>query len=44
MAELLTAIHDTAKSALHIVFIPIVGLLKALIAGLSYVHDEAAKI
>ena len=41
---LLDAIHDAVRWVLHIVFVPIVAGLKGLIAGLTYIHDEAAKL
>jgi len=40
----LIALHDVGKWLLHVVLIPVVAGLKALISGLTYIHDEIAKV
>ncbi len=43
MKTLLNAIHTAVRWLVHVALIPVVALLKALVAGLQYLHDELAK-
>lgn len=42
--SILRSIRDGIQWILHIFLIPVVAALKAGIAGLTYMHDEIAKI
>ena len=35
--------HELIAEAFHLVLVPVVAVLKAVIAGLTYVHDELAE-
>ena len=41
---ILRAIRDGLQWILHIALIPVVAALKAAVAGITYAHDELAKI
>lgn len=43
LKELLNYFHTAIKRLLHVILIPVVALLKAMIAGLQYIHDELEK-
>lgn len=42
--SLLNAIHDVVHLGLHIVLIPVMASLKAVIAGLTHLEAELSKI
>lgn len=42
--NILNAIHDGLQWCLHMAAAPPVAALKAVIAGLTYIHDELAKL
>lgn len=42
--SILRLIREGLQKLLHILLIPFVAALKALIAGLTYIHDELARV
>ena len=42
--NLLNAIHDVVKGLLHAVLVPVVAVLKAVIAGLTHLLIEVEKV
>ncbi len=44
MKTLLNAIHDVVHAGLHIVLIPVVAALKAVVAGLTHLLAEIEKV
>lgn len=43
MKNLLNAIHDAAHALLHIILIPVIVVLKAVIAGAIHLETELSK-
>jgi hypothetical protein len=44
MKTLLNAIHDVVHAGLHIALVPVMAVLKAVIAGLTHLQAELEKI
>lgn len=44
LKNLLNAMHDAIKWCLHVVLVPFMAVLKAVITGLQHLYDELAKV